>query len=209
VRQVDLVQRDLVDLDVDGEAGVLHRVAGEVLHAGEDVALQPTGQRCAELTDVVRVLAVGLLGPAPRRVAQEVDAHRAREVRPGRAQLATDGIAHPLLELGVPGGPAGHRHREARVVADEPAPRVISRLCEVTRRAVDAADEAGIHCVGGTLELPGLVDPRSETLFVAPNLHWFDADLASLVDPPLNAPSWTCPRRGPADRRTLRETDSR
>ena len=29
--------------------------------------------------------------------------------------------------------------------------------------------------------LPGLVDPAAGTLFVAPNLHWFDADLAAVT----------------------------
>ena len=121
VREVDLVQGDVVDLDVDGEAGVLHRVAREVLDAGHDVALQAPGQGGAELADVVRVLAVGLLGPAPRRVAQQVDADRPGQVRPDGPQLPADGVTDPLLEVGVPGRPPGHRHREAGGVADHGA----------------------------------------------------------------------------------------
>ena len=116
--QVHLVQRDVVDLDVDGEAGVLHRVAGEVLHAGHHVALQAAGERGAELADVVRVLAVGLLGATPGRMAQHVHADGAGEVGADGAQLAPDRVADALLEVGVPGRAAGHRHREAGGVAD-------------------------------------------------------------------------------------------
>ena len=88
------MQRDVVDLDVDGEAGVLHRVAREVLDAGHHVALQTACQGGAELADVVRVLAVGLLCSAPRRVPQHVDAHGAGEVR-ARRRAAREPMASP------------------------------------------------------------------------------------------------------------------
>lgn len=58
---------------------------------------------------------------------------------------------------------------------------VVDRLRKVAREVLAEADTAGIHCVGGTLALPGLVDPASGTLFVAPNLHWFDVDVASAM----------------------------
>ena len=120
------MEGDVVDLDVDGEPGVLHRVAREVLHARHHVALQAAGQRGAELADVVRVLAVGLLRPTPRRMAQHVDAHRAGEVRADGPQLPTDGVADPLLELRVPRRAASHRHREAGRVADHRAARPVA-----------------------------------------------------------------------------------
>ncbi len=124
VREVHLVQGDVVDFDVDGEAGVLHRVAREVLHARHHVALQTAGEGGAELADVMRVLAVRLLGPTPRGVAQHVDAHRAGEVRTDRAQLATDGVADAFLEVGIPGRAACHRHRETGGVSDHRTARV-------------------------------------------------------------------------------------
>ncbi len=120
------MERDLVDLDVDGEPGVLHRVAGEVLHARQHVALETTGQRRTELADVMRVLAVRLLRPTPRRVPQHVDAHRPGEVRARGPQLTTDGIADPLLELRIPGCAASHRDREAGGVPDHRAPRAVA-----------------------------------------------------------------------------------
>ncbi len=120
VREIDLVQCDLVDLDVDREPGVLHRVARKVLHTREDMALETPGQRRPHLTDMVGVLAVGLLGPTPRRMPEQVHAHRAGEIGAGRTQLAPDRVADPLLEVGVPGGtaapcspetPSSHRRR--------------------------------------------------------------------------------------------------
>jgi predicted NBD/HSP70 family sugar kinase len=56
--------------------------------------------------------------------------------------------------------------------------RVVDQLQRVALEALAEAEGAGIRCVGGTLALPGLVDPGSGRLFVAPNLHWFGADLA-------------------------------
>ena len=131
------MQGDVVDLDVDGEARVLHRVAREVLHARHDVALQAAGQGGAELADVMRILAVGLLGPPPRRVAQHVDAHGAGQVGADRAQLATDGVTDALLEVRVPRRAPGHRHREAGRVPDHRASRSVA---EPDARQADPLD---------------------------------------------------------------------
>jgi hypothetical protein len=125
VRQVHLVQGDLVDLDVDGESGVLHRVAREVLGAGEHVALETAGHGGTELADVVGVLAVGLLRPAPRRVAQHVHADGAGEGGARGAQLAPDCLADPLLELGVPGRASAYGDGEAGSVADDRSSRPV------------------------------------------------------------------------------------
>lgn len=125
VGQVDVVQGLVVDGDVDPEPGLLHRVAGEVLHARHGVALDAPGEGGAHLADVVRVLAVGLLGPAPPRVAEHVDAHPAVQVGADRPQLAADGLADALLEVRVPRGAPGHRHREARRPVDHHAPGAV------------------------------------------------------------------------------------
>ena len=63
MREVDLVQGDLIHGDVDLEAGVLHRVAGEVLDAGHGMALHAPGERSPHLAHVMGIFAVGLLGP--------------------------------------------------------------------------------------------------------------------------------------------------
>jgi predicted NBD/HSP70 family sugar kinase len=59
--------------------------------------------------------------------------------------------------------------------------RVVDRLRKAAHEVLAESDAAGIRCVGGTLALPGLVDPEARRLFVAPNLHWFDADLAKAI----------------------------
>jgi hypothetical protein len=64
VRQVDLVQRPVVDLDVHGEARVLHAVAGEALHAGHHVPLRPARERAAQGSEEDGLLAAGL-SPTP------------------------------------------------------------------------------------------------------------------------------------------------
>ncbi len=125
VGQVDVVQGGLVHRNVHGEAGVLHRVAGEMLDAGHGVALYAAGQCGTHLPYVVGVLAVGLLSPAPGRMAQDVDAHAAVQVGPDGPELGADGLADPLLELHVPGGAPGHAHREAGGPVHHHAPRSV------------------------------------------------------------------------------------
>ena len=50
--------------------------------------------------------------------------------------------------------------------------RVLDRLHDAATEALD-----GFDVVSATLAVPGLVDAGTRTLHVAPNLHWFDADL--------------------------------
>jgi predicted NBD/HSP70 family sugar kinase len=57
----------------------------------------------------------------------------------------------------------------------------VTRLRKVASAVVGDADDPGIELVGGTLAVPGLVDADAGTLYVAPNLHWFDADLADVT----------------------------
>ena len=72
----------------------------------------PPHERGAHLAEQVAVLAVGLLGPTPRRMAQQVDAHPGEQVGAVRAGLDPDGVADRLLELGVERRAPRHRHRE-------------------------------------------------------------------------------------------------
>ncbi len=94
-------------------------------------------------------------------------------------QIAVHEVAACIVDLT---GAMRIVHRHTAPNRDVPAADVLDRLRQVTTMARDDAGAQGIHCVGGTVAVPGLVDPRSGTLFVAPNLHWFDADLSSLAD---------------------------
>ena len=73
-----------------------------------------------------RLLAVGLLGATPGRVAEQVDADAAEEVAALRPDLGADRLADPLLELRIPGRAAGHRHRERGGPADHRAARAVA-----------------------------------------------------------------------------------
>lgn len=94
-------------------------------------------------------------------------------------QIEVDHVAASIIDLtGAVRAEASHR-ADNRTAGPK---RLIERLRKVAGTALAIADAEGIRCVGGTLAVPGLVDPRSGTLFVAPNLHWFNADLAALTE---------------------------
>ena len=93
-------------------------------------------------------------------------------------EIDVDEVAACVVDLA---GEVRTIHRHVAANRSEPAATIIDRLRRVTAAALADAAALGIDCIGGTLALPGLVDPDSPTLFVAPNLHWFDADLRSLA----------------------------
>ncbi len=167
VGQVHLVQRAVVDGDVDSEAGVLHRVGGEVLDRRHHVALHPSGQRRAHLAEVVGVLAVGLLRPSPRRVAQGVHADPAVQVGAHGPQLAPDGIADALLEVEVPRGAAGHGDGEGGGVADHHTARPVAEGEPGDAEAVDARGEERAAVVATVAEI-GHPRPEGDVTVEAP-----------------------------------------
>lgn len=57
---------------------------------------------------------------------------------------------------------------------------VLAQLVRSGRSVLSDAGRAVIRCAGATVAVPGLVDPTSGALFVAPNLHWLDLDLTEL-----------------------------
>ena len=93
-------------------------------------------------------------------------------------EIDADEVAAGVVDLT---GEVRTLHRQVSPNRDEPAAAIIDRLSQVTAAALADAVALGIECIGATVALPGLVDPGSGTLFVAPNLHWFDADLSSLA----------------------------
>src|SRR3712207_885332 len=108
VRQVHLAERPLGDAHVHPKTRVLYAVEREVLDTGHRVPLHAAHQGGAHLAEVVRILTVGLLGPPPGWVPQEVDAHAPEEVGALGTQLDAYDVADPLLQLWIPGSSAGH-----------------------------------------------------------------------------------------------------
>ncbi len=123
--KVDVVKSRLVHGDVHREAGVLHRVAGKMLDAGHRVALHPPREGGAHLPDMMGILAIGLLGAPPSRVAQDVDADAPIKVGAHRPKLEADRLTDALFEVHIPGCPSGHGHGEAGGLVHHDAPGAI------------------------------------------------------------------------------------
>jgi predicted NBD/HSP70 family sugar kinase len=93
-------------------------------------------------------------------------------------QIEGDHVAACLVDLT---GTVRSRHRRDGDNRDLSTARVVTRLRKVVGSVVAEADALGIDCIGATLAVPGLVDTDAVKLYVAPNLHWFDADLADVT----------------------------
>ena len=152
VRQVHLMQRVLVHVHVDLEALVLHRVEREVLHARHHVHAHAPGHGRPHPAGEHRILAVALLRPSPRGVAQQIHAHGRGVVRALGPRLDTDGEADLLLKRRVPGRRARHRDRESGGGPDHHAAGAVA---EPDPRDAEARDGAG-H------ERPPTEQPRNE-----------------------------------------------
>jgi predicted NBD/HSP70 family sugar kinase len=84
-------------------------------------------------------------------------------------EINIDYVAACVLDLT---GDVRVQHRHDGDNRGVPTNRVVQSVRGLARTALDDAERQAICCVGATLALPGLVDPSSGTLFVAPNLHW-------------------------------------
>ena len=96
-----------------------HVLAGGQHPVAEIGALELPDVRQAELGREVRVLAVGLLDPAPPRVARDVEDRAQRVAGAGRQHPPADRAGHPADEVGVERGrprrsTAGSTARPAR-----------------------------------------------------------------------------------------------
>src|SRR5690606_11567509 len=93
-------------------AGAGGGVADEVLEGGDDAGgLQALHVGSADGADEVRVLADGLLHPAPAGVAHHVEDGREALVDADGPHVVADGGGHPAHDAGVEGGTPGQRHR--------------------------------------------------------------------------------------------------
>ena len=95
--------------------GVAREVLGACQHGrrvAEAVPLIAAHHRCPELTDQERVLAEGLVDPAPAQVPGDAQHRRERPVDSGRRDLGRRRAGDPLQQGGIPGAGHGQLSRE-------------------------------------------------------------------------------------------------
>ena len=174
----------------------LATVARAIVDAGQplsraDVAALTGMTRATVSTLVDHLLASGIVAELPR----------ATPVGRGRPAVPLGPAARTVVGLGLEvnvdylGGRAvdltGSVVDELVVRDDlhgsEPAV-TLGRLGELTRRLIGQAEGSGMRVAGARLALPGLVDVRTSTLRVAPNLGWSDIEPLPLLDLPAGLP---------------------
>ena len=149
VGQVELVQHPLIHLHIHQEAAAVDRIEGEVFDASDGVALQAADAGGPHGTHMHRIFAVGLLGPAPAGMAQQVDADRRHPVGPKRTGLQGDRLTDALLQLRIPAGAPGDRHRKAGGASlEHHTPRPIDKLQSRQPQAGQLARRPGV-AMGG------------------------------------------------------------
>lgn len=123
----------------------------------------------ADLLD--RGLVEELETEGPRRVGRPAIDVAVTGARVGGLGLQVDVDHVDACVVDLTGGVRIH-HRADGDNRERSSRRVLQGLRTLARRTLADAERLGIGCVGATLALPGLVDPATGTLFVAPNLHW-------------------------------------
>ena len=149
VGQIELMQHPLIHLHIHQEAAAVDRIEGEVFDAGDGVALQAPDAGGPHGTHLHRIFAVGLLGPAPAGMAQQVDADRRHPVGPKRTGLQGDRLTDALLQLRIPAGAPGDRHRKGGGASlEHHTPRPIDKLQSRQPQTGQLARRPGV-AVGG------------------------------------------------------------
>ena len=152
VGQVELLQHPLAHPHIHQETGAVDRVEGKMLDAGDRVALQAPGHGRTQASQQHGVFAVGLLGPAPAGMPQQVDADRRYPVGAETAGLASDRFTDTLLQLVIPAGAAGDRHGEGGGAALQHHPtRSIDKLQSGKPEPRDRTGRPGM-AMGGVME---------------------------------------------------------
>jgi predicted NBD/HSP70 family sugar kinase len=85
-------------------------------------------------------------------------------------EINVDYVAACMLDLS---GELRIRHRRDGDNRQLSTNRVLRRVRTLAAKTLAESQQLNIRCVGATVALPGLVDPGTGTLFVAPNLHWW------------------------------------
>lgn len=119
--------------------------------------------------DLVRELETRASG-RPGRPATDV-AVNTESVAGLGLEINVDAVAASIVDLGGQERATFRRHADNRARASA---KVFADLRFLAKQALRAAADEHIRVPGATLALPGLVDPATGHVFVAPNLHWLD-----------------------------------
>ena len=112
-------------------------------------------------------------------------------------ELDGDGVVAIGLEVNVDhlsvcasdlGGTVRYRKLTPDSNAGSRAPEVVARLGALACEALDAVEAEGLRPVGVAVALPGLVEPSTGTLIMAPNLGWREVRMAELLGGELGRP---------------------
>jgi predicted NBD/HSP70 family sugar kinase len=125
----------------------------------------------ADLLDrgLVRELDVRMSGRRGRPAADiEVASHSVGGLG---LEINVDYVAASVIDLG---GETRVTFRLECDNRDRPSRAVFTDVRRLARKSLAASEDAEVLCIGATLALPGLVDPATATVVVAPNLHWLD-----------------------------------
>jgi len=93
-------------------------------------------------------------------------------------QIDVESVAACLVDLH--GVIRTRERREVRNAGARPGV-VLDRLAKVASSVLSRAGAQGIRSVGGGVAVPGLVDPRTREILVAPNLGWRGVELSGIA----------------------------
>jgi predicted NBD/HSP70 family sugar kinase len=120
--------------------------------------------------------------------------------RPGQVvELSGEGVVALGLEINVDylavraldlTGAERHRSLDVEDNRRVAVEKVLDRLAELAKAALDAVQAEGLRPVGATVALPGLVDAANGALLVAPNLSWNDVPVVDELRERLSGPAF-------------------
>ena len=100
-----------------------------MLHSCRNIMRLDSGrQRCTHFAQMMRVFAIGFLGAAPCRVAQQVETYRARQIAPLRPCLGAHHLSDALFQVRIKRRAARHRTRKAGRITPRHAAWAISEI---------------------------------------------------------------------------------
>jgi predicted NBD/HSP70 family sugar kinase len=157
--------------------------SGEISRAGISAATGLNRSTASSLVD--ELMAGGLV----REIS--VISRPGRTGRPGTALgLRDDGPAGLGIDVNVDytaavvvdlTGAVRYKHVVAEDQRGQGTREVVDRIARLARGAQNAAEASGLTLCGSAVAVPGIVDRRTASVTLAPNLGWHDLDVAEVL----------------------------